>query len=86
MDRRRRLLERLHRGHYDNVDFRDFCDLIRGLGWELHRIKGSHHMFRHPRVPNVFTVLPERGQAKRYQIRELLKFIRDYDLNLRDEP
>jgi predicted RNA binding protein YcfA (HicA-like mRNA interferase family) len=85
MDRRQRLLERLRRGHHDNVDFKDFCDLIESLGWELRRIKSSHRNYRHPRIPSVLTVLPEKGRAKRYQIRELLRYVEDYHLSLRNE-
>jgi len=34
-------------------------DLIRELeanGWQLDRVRGSHHVFKHPHNPNIITV------------------------------
>ncbi|HEX9670844.1 MAG TPA: type II toxin-antitoxin system HicA family toxin [Thermoanaerobaculia bacterium] len=79
---RRRLLERLRKGHVQNVDFAAFCDLLEGLGFHCVRIKGSHHHFRRPGLPEKMTVQPDRGKAKPYQIRQLLGLIEDYNLRL----
>ncbi len=83
---RRRLLERLRQGHVHNVAFADFRELLLALGFRRVRTSGSHEQFRHPRVPDVFTIQSHDGQAKPYQIRYILGLLRDYNLDLEDRP
>ncbi|HVF61435.1 MAG TPA: type II toxin-antitoxin system HicA family toxin [Thermoanaerobaculia bacterium] len=83
---RRRLLERLRRGHVQNVPFEDFCTLLEGLGFELVRTVGSHRQFDHPALPETFTVQPRRGDAMAYQLRQCLRLIDRYNLELEDMP
>ncbi len=45
-----RLLARLARGQVGNVRFAQICRLAEGLGFELRRVSGSHHIFAHPRL------------------------------------
>jgi hypothetical protein len=82
---RRHLLERLRRGHHENVGFSDFCRLVEAFGYRLRRIKGSHHFFEHPRVPEVLNLQPRRGQAKTYQVRQFLEFVELYNLTMEDQ-
>ena len=83
MDRRRRLLERLRRGHVQNVSSEQFCDLVAAFGFTLDRINGSHHHhYYHPALPRPLTVQPHRGQAKPPQIKQLLREVRRYNLSL----
>jgi predicted RNA binding protein YcfA (HicA-like mRNA interferase family) len=83
---RRRLLERLRRGHVQNVPFEDFCTLLEGLGFELARTVGSHRHFDHPALPELFTVQPRRGDAMPYQLRQCLRLVDRYNLRLEDGP
>jgi predicted RNA binding protein YcfA (HicA-like mRNA interferase family) len=83
MDRRRRLLVRLQRGHFDNVRFVDFCDLLEAFGSELRRVKGSHHQYHHPALPEVLSVEPRGGQAKPFEIRKMLRLVAHYNLTPR---
>ena len=83
---RGRLLERLRRGHVQNVSFEDFCELLEGLGFRLVRTVGSHRHFGHPALPEPFTVQPRRGDAKPYQLRQFLRLIDRYNLRLEDGP
>ncbi len=83
---RMRLLERLRRGHVQNVPFDDFCALLEALGFELVRTVGSHRQFDHPALPETFTVQPHRGDAKAYQLRQCLRLIDRYNLKLEDTP
>lgn len=46
----RKLLNRLARGAVANVAFGDLCSLAEGLGFELRRVSGSHHVFTHPDI------------------------------------
>lgn len=82
MDRRQRLLERLRRGHCENVSFGDFCDLLEAFGFTLHRITGSHHFFYHPFLPRPLSIQPRGRQAKTPQIRQFLREIDHYNLSL----
>jgi len=82
----RRLLRRINRGAVTNVAFVDLCSLAEALGFELCRIRGSHRVFAHPTVPEFLNLQPMRGQAKPYQVRQLLKLVERYDLKLEDQP
>ena len=44
--------------------------------------RGSHHIFVHPEVPEPLNLQDIRGQAKPYQIRQLLRLVERY----RSEP
>jgi predicted RNase H-like HicB family nuclease/predicted RNA binding protein YcfA (HicA-like mRNA interferase family) len=46
----RRLLIRIGRGEVANVSFADLSKLAEGLGFELRRVSGSHHIFSHPEI------------------------------------
>jgi len=77
---------RLARGAVTNVAFADLCNLAEGLGFELRRVSGSHHVFAHPDIPQIINLQSVRGQAKPYQVRQLLRLVERYDLKLRDRP
>ena len=81
---RRRLLRRLTQGALHNVPFSDMVDLVEGFGFRLDRVRGSHHLFVHPDVPEVLNFQPEGGQVKAYQIRQFLRLIEEYELRLED--
>jgi len=81
---RRKLLKRLSQGALDNVAFSDLRNLVEGLGFRLARVKGSHHVFAHPAVPELLNLQDVRGQAKPYQIKQLLRLVERYNLELED--
>jgi len=80
----RKLLTRLAHGAVTNVAFADLCCLAEGLGFELRRVSGSHHVFTHPAIPQLINLQAVGGQAKPYQVRQLMRLIERYDLKLRD--
>lgn len=82
----RKLLKRLARGDLANVAFGDLCVLAEALGFELRRVNGSHHVFAHPDIPQLINLQSVRGQARPYQIRQLLRLVERYDLRLEDRP
>jgi predicted RNA binding protein YcfA (HicA-like mRNA interferase family) len=82
----RKLLTRLAREAVTNVAFADLCNLAEGLGFELRRVSGSHHVFSHPDIPQLINLQSVRGQAKPYQIRQLMRLVERYDLRLEDKP
>jgi predicted RNA binding protein YcfA (HicA-like mRNA interferase family) len=67
-----------------NVRFADACRLAEGFGFRLDRTSGSHHIFRHPRGL-ILNLQPDRnGQAKVYQLRQLLGLAEENGLQLTD--
>lgn len=81
---RRKLLERILGGSR-NVRFGDMVSLVEGFGFRLSRIKGSHHIFVHPQVRELANLQEVGGQAKPYQIRQFLKLVERYNLELKED-
>ena len=81
---RKRLLRRLSQGALRNVRFADLIDLVEGFGFRLARVKGSHHIFTHPSIPGLINLQEVDGEAKPYQIRQLLRLVERYNLRLED--
>ncbi|PWB77277.1 MAG: hypothetical protein C3F08_10125 [Candidatus Methylomirabilota bacterium] len=65
-----------------NVRFSDALTLARSLGFQLDHTEGSHHILRHPSVPELLNLQEVRGQAKPYQLKQLLHLIERYNLTL----
>jgi predicted RNA binding protein YcfA (HicA-like mRNA interferase family) len=82
----RKLLEKLLTGSLNNISFRDFRQLVEAFGFTLSRVRGSHYIFNHPRVPEHVNLQEVNGKAKPYQIRQFLKLVEEYNLELEDEP
>ena len=82
---RRKLLRRLSEGALANVRFADIMDLAEGFGFRLVRVSGSHHIFAHPDIPEIVNLQEVQGEAKPYQIRQFLRLVERYNLQLEDE-
>lgn len=82
---RKKLLIRLTSGALQNVSFKDMINLIKGFGFEVKNVRGSHHIFIHTDIPELLNLQEVRGEAKPYQIRQLLKLVEKYNLRLEDE-
>ena len=84
MASRRKLLEKLLAGSYD-LSFREFLSLLEGFGFVADRIRGSHHVFVHPKTRELLSVQPRKdGKAKPYQLRQFLKLVEENDLELEE--
>jgi predicted RNA binding protein YcfA (HicA-like mRNA interferase family) len=68
-----------------NIRFREMVTLVEAFGFRLSRIKGSHHIFVHPQVQELVNLQEVRGQAKPYQVRQFLKLVERYSLELGDD-
>lgn len=79
------LMSRLQRGEFTNVRFSDAMALLRSLGFDLLRVTGSHHLFAHPTVPELVNLQDVRGQAKPYQLRQVVALARRYALSVEEE-
>lgn len=48
------------------------------------RTSGSHHIFSHPDVPELLNLQEVAGEAKPYQVRQLLRLVERYNLESKD--
>lgn len=79
-----RLLLRLTSGAVTNVDFSDAQLLLEALGFEEVRVTGSHHLYARPDVLEQLNLQDRRGQAKPYQLRQLISLVKRYDLTIEE--
>ena len=55
------------------------------FGFELHRSEGSHRIYKHERVPGLLNLQDRKGEAKPYQVRQFLKMVEAYGLQLPED-
>ena len=60
-------------------------NLVEGFGFRLARVEGSHHIFRHPNMPQLLNLQERGGQAKPYQIRQFLRLVERHNLHLEED-
>jgi predicted RNA binding protein YcfA (HicA-like mRNA interferase family) len=82
---RGRLLVRLADGAVQNVAFVDMINLIKGFGFTLARMNGSHYVFSRDDIPELINIQNVGGQAKPYQIRQFLHLVEKYNLKLEEK-
>jgi predicted RNA binding protein YcfA (HicA-like mRNA interferase family) len=44
------------------ISGKEFCKVLRNHGWELKRVRGSHHIFTQPGNPTILTVPVHRNK------------------------
>ncbi|MGB2754993.1 MAG: type II toxin-antitoxin system HicA family toxin [Phycisphaerae bacterium] len=82
---RKRLLKRVASGALQNVGFQDMANLVEGFGFVLRRTRGSHRIYSHPDIPELVNLQEVQGQAKPYQIRQFLRLVERYNMQLKEE-
>jgi predicted RNA binding protein YcfA (HicA-like mRNA interferase family) len=82
---RKRLLRKLASGSFNNVSFGDMLDLMKGLGFEESRTSGSHHILSHPKIDALVNLQEVRGEAKPYQIRQVMRIVERYNLKIEEQ-
>jgi len=55
------------------VKSRDLIKLIEQDGWELRRVKGSHHQFKHPTKPGLVTIPHPKKELPTGTVSNILK-------------
>ncbi|MEM9478256.1 MAG: type II toxin-antitoxin system HicA family toxin [Verrucomicrobiota bacterium] len=80
---RKKLFKKLLSGS-KNIRFAEVKSVAEAVGFELERVNGSHHIFSHPNIPELLNLQNYKGQAKPYQISQLLKLIERHDLTVDD--
>ncbi len=68
----------------EGLRFAEPTALAESFGFRLERISGSHHIDRHPIARRTLNLQPHQGMAKAYQVRQLLKHVREAGLSLAD--
>jgi predicted RNA binding protein YcfA (HicA-like mRNA interferase family) len=81
---RRKLIKKLAHGDLRNVAFADMVRLVSSFGFILRRTQGSHHIFAHPDIPELINLQDIAGEAKPYQIRQVLRLIEKYNITWED--
>ena len=61
---------------------KELCSLLESRGWQLKRIRGSHHIFVKPGVAARISVPVHRGTLKRGLQRHLMKLAEIKDSQL----
>ena len=79
----RKLLDKLLSGSR-NIRFEEATRAAECFGFQLVRVNGSHHIFQHPEITELVNLQNVNGQAKPYQVRQLLRLVEKYDLQMRD--
>ncbi|MDO8550343.1 MAG: type II toxin-antitoxin system HicA family toxin [Ignavibacteria bacterium] len=78
----KKLLEKVVRNPYD-VSFSEMSKLLEGFGFNLKRIKGSHHIYKHPDVPYLINIQNKGGKVKSYQVNQFIDIINEFKLSLK---
>ena len=81
---RRKLLRRLAMGAMQNVALVDVIDLVEGFGFRQIRVRGSHRIFARDGVSEILNLQDFGGQCKPYQIRQSLRIVERYNLEIED--
>lgn len=85
MSKRRKILTKLLVGS-KNITFLEFVSLLEGYGFEFDRARGSHRIYVHPKVAELLSIQPRQdGKAKPYQLRQFLKLVEEYNLELSED-
>ncbi len=68
-----------------NVRFNKMVGLVEAFGFRFSRISGGHHIFTHPEIAELVNLQNVKGQAKPYQIKQFLRLIEKYNLELKEK-
>lgn len=80
---KRKLLEKALSGS-KNIAFTEIISLAEAFGFRLSRIRGSHHIFVLPDTTELLNLQDVDGKAKPYQIRQMLRIVERYGLELEE--
>ena len=82
--KKRKLFKKILTGS-KNIRFSDARACAENFGFRLDRVSGNHHIYVHPDVTELLNLQNVKGQAKPYQIKQLLQLIERYNLQMEDE-
>ncbi|MCJ7649347.1 MAG: type II toxin-antitoxin system HicA family toxin [Candidatus Lokiarchaeota archaeon] len=67
----------------ENLTFNEMCSLTEHAGFEFRNQTGSHKIFKHPTIKKMLNLQPDKNdksKAKKYQIKQLVSYIEDFNL------
>lgn len=67
-----------------NIRFSEAVKFAEMFGFKLDRVKGSHHIYKHPGIVELINLQNVQGKAKPYQIKQLLEIIERHNLHLEE--
>ena len=80
-NRFRELYNRIWRGDYNNIKFKDICDFVSYMGFSLVRQNGtSHKIFKMRGIADIINLQNDNGKAKIYQVKQIHSIIQKYKL------
>jgi predicted RNA binding protein YcfA (HicA-like mRNA interferase family) len=59
--------------------------LVEAFGFRLSRVTGGHHIYAHAGIPKLVNLQEVDGKAKPYQVRQFLKIVEQYNLQLAED-
>jgi predicted RNA binding protein YcfA (HicA-like mRNA interferase family) len=65
-----------------NLRFGDMQTLVKAFGFALIRVRGSHHIYARPDIPEQVNIQNRKGKAKPYQVRQFLELVEQHNLIL----
>jgi predicted RNA binding protein YcfA (HicA-like mRNA interferase family) len=83
MNKRRLLQKALNSPQ--NMRFSEMIVLVEAFGFRLSRSSGSHRIFTHPDLKELLNLQEVDGKAKPYQVRQFLRIVEKYDLQLGED-
>lgn len=72
--KKRKLLQKLL-SWSKNIRFSEVTECVKAVRFRLVRFNGSHHIYNHPDVQELINLQDVKGQAKPYQVKQLLRII-----------
>ncbi len=81
--KKHKLFQKLFSGS-KNIHFSEVETCVTAFGFRLDRIKGSHHIYVHSNIPELINLQNVNGYVKPYQIKQFLKIIEQYNLQMED--
>lgn len=78
---KRKLLHRIA-NNPKSARFSEVVVLLEAFGFRSSQVSGSHHIYTHDRVPRPVNIQNVHGDAKPYQVRQMLKIVERYNLTL----
>ena len=68
-----------------NIRFGEMVTLVEAFGFQRMRMRGSHHIFERPEVPEIVNLQDRKGKAIPYQIKQFLELIEQYNIQLGED-
>lgn len=76
-----KLLKKLRSGS-KNIKFTELQATTEYFGFHLDRISGSHHIYIHPKIPELLNIQNVKGKAKPYQVKQFIALVERYNLTM----